>query len=183
MLHGLRPSREPANKWFVTREEYADDVYPDFLSGWVYVTTPGGARALAEGASQWTSRRRYFWIDDLLLTGMVREALAHDAPRTRLALHDLRHVFTVNPEVIHCCLAEPELRCDVLVGPNGGENDLIVRFQAHAARCHYGTSCADRPPGRLVESTCVVRAAQADGRLPAEVARDSRGQASQVRMF
>jgi hypothetical protein len=27
--------REPANKWYVTKKEYAEDVYPAYLSGWL----------------------------------------------------------------------------------------------------------------------------------------------------
>ncbi|KAK3914884.1 Lactosylceramide 1,3-N-acetyl-beta-D-glucosaminyltransferase [Frankliniella fusca] len=189
VLRGLHPSREPANKWFVTREEYAGDAYPDFVSGWLYAAAPAVARDLADAAARWTARHGYFWIDDLLLTGMVREALGVEeggggGRRGRVGLRDASALYTVHPEVIHCCLAEPDLRCDVLVGPNGGENDLIVRLAAHAARCHFGQSCRDRPPHRRVERTCVVRAQQADERLllPQDSAAPH-GQAKQVRMF
>lgn len=180
VLHALRPSREPANKWFVTRAEYGGEVYPDFVSGWLYATTPGVARVLADAAARWTAReRRYFWIDDLLLTGIVREqAVGAAEPVT---LRDASGRYTVHPEVIKCCLAEPDLRCDVLAGPNGGDNDLIVRLQAHASRCQ--SSCRPRPPGRSVEQACVVRADQADGRLPAQGHGQVLGQAEQVRMF
>ncbi|KAE8743125.1 hypothetical protein FOCC_FOCC011289 [Frankliniella occidentalis] len=126
VLRGLQPSREPANKWFVTRAEYAGDAYPDFVSGWLYAAPAAVARALAAAAARWTARAGYFWIDDLLLTGMVRETLGAGG-LGGVQLHDARELYTVHPEVIHCCLAEPDLRCDVLVGPNGGDNDLIVR--------------------------------------------------------
>ncbi|XP_026272610.1 lactosylceramide 1,3-N-acetyl-beta-D-glucosaminyltransferase [Frankliniella occidentalis] len=184
VLRGLQPSREPANKWFVTRAEYAGDAYPDFVSGWLYAAPAAVARALAAAAARWTARAGYFWIDDLLLTGMVRETLGAGG-LGGVQLHDARELYTVHPEVIHCCLAEPDLRCDVLVGPNGGDNDLIVRLAAHAARCHFGQSCRDRPAHRRVERACVVRAQQADERLPQDSAGPGRavGQARQVRMF
>ncbi len=35
----LSPQRDPKSKWFVSREEYADEEYPDFLSGWAYVAS------------------------------------------------------------------------------------------------------------------------------------------------
>ena len=135
VLHGLQPSREPANKWFVSREEYPGDESPDFLSGWLYVTTPGVARALVAGALAGTGLpgpgRRYFWIDDLLLTGLVRAALGWPQLRNASAL------YTTQPEVLHCCVAEPDLRCDVLVGPNGGDNDLIVRYSSYCLDIEY----------------------------------------------
>ena len=32
------PRREPDNKWHVSRNEYESDSYPNFCSGWAYVT-------------------------------------------------------------------------------------------------------------------------------------------------
>ena len=32
------PHRNPENKWYVTREEYSRDYYPEYCAGWAYVT-------------------------------------------------------------------------------------------------------------------------------------------------
>ena len=36
---GLTPQRNPKNKWFVSQNEFKGDIYPDFMSGWAYVST------------------------------------------------------------------------------------------------------------------------------------------------
>ena len=38
ILKNKSPKRNPGNKWFVSYQEYSKDVYPDFCSGWAYVT-------------------------------------------------------------------------------------------------------------------------------------------------
>ena len=34
------PQRHVSSKWFVTREEWPRDTYPQYCAGWAYVTTP-----------------------------------------------------------------------------------------------------------------------------------------------
>ncbi|KAJ8713985.1 hypothetical protein PYW08_007605 [Mythimna loreyi] len=65
------PIRDSDNKWRVTWKEYPSLKYPHFLSGWYYITTPRVAAALCDEAVY----HRYFWIDDIFVTGMVRESL------------------------------------------------------------------------------------------------------------
>ena len=38
ILKNKPPKRNPENKWYVSYQEYSKDVYPDFCSGWAYVT-------------------------------------------------------------------------------------------------------------------------------------------------
>ncbi len=37
-LMGEKPRRDPKNKWFVSNEEFQENVYPDYCAGWAYVT-------------------------------------------------------------------------------------------------------------------------------------------------
>ena len=68
------PHRDPGSKWAVTREEWPGEVYPEYCAGWAYVTT---LYTVARVLDQ-STRMRYFWIDDIHVTGVVREAMKED---------------------------------------------------------------------------------------------------------
>ncbi|GJQ75040.1 hypothetical protein Trydic_g9659 [Trypoxylus dichotomus] len=71
ILRGMSPIREPANKWYVTWDEYEPAHYPTFVSGWLYVTTPHVAIEISNMAND----DNYFWIDDVLVTGIFAQKL------------------------------------------------------------------------------------------------------------
>ncbi|XP_067011634.2 beta-1,3-galactosyltransferase 5 [Anabrus simplex] len=148
VFRGMVPVREPANKWYVTRNEYPNSVYPPFLSGWLYVTTPDVALKLLEVSK----KINYFWIDDTFVTGIL-------AKYARIKLQDISEHFTANSEYIECCLkyvGGPKYTCDYIVGPNGGDVKLIVKFQKYAYFC-YVNQCPKRSPAKALNKTCVTQ--------------------------
>ena len=40
---GTGPIRDPANKWYVSKEQFPEDQYPAYMSGWLYVVTQDAA--------------------------------------------------------------------------------------------------------------------------------------------
>jgi len=60
----LQPFRDKSSKWFVTREEYALESYPSFVSGWAYITSVACAQELVERSES----SPYFWIDDVYVS-------------------------------------------------------------------------------------------------------------------
>ena len=68
------PHRDPDSKWAVTREEWPGEEYPEYCAGWAYVTTPATVTKVLDQST----RMAYFWIDDIHVTGAVREALKED---------------------------------------------------------------------------------------------------------
>lgn len=40
VLHHQTVIRDPSSKWFVSKDEYPSDIFPSFVSGWAYITTP-----------------------------------------------------------------------------------------------------------------------------------------------
>lgn len=147
VLKNMLPVREPMNKWFVTRSEFPADSYPDFLSGWLYVTTPKTAQSLVNAAQIYP---RYFWIDDLFLTGIIRRELG-------IKLHDIHEIYTTNNEYLNCCLKDyvtRKLDCDFIIGPNGGDTELQVRFKDFSKYCE--SNCSPRPKKFSVKNTCIV---------------------------
>lgn len=127
VIRRSEPKREPANKWFVTFKEFKWKTYPDFLSGWFYITDPATAKALVDKAKRFP----YFWIDDVLITGILARTL-------RLEHVDLKRIFLIEPRFTFCCASDMEtysVGCDHLIGPNGGDNNLFYKFNLAVEKC------------------------------------------------
>uniref|UniRef100_A0A182VZ22 Hexosyltransferase n=1 Tax=Anopheles minimus TaxID=112268 RepID=A0A182VZ22_9DIPT len=139
--------RLQANKWYVSRTEFPGDVYPPYLSGWLYVANQKTARALV-AESQVGS---FFWIDDTFITGVL-------AQRLQIPLTALNRWFSSNSEFLDCCIRDMKryaYQCDYYVGPNGGNGKLIMEFIQELERC-YDNACYQRPPGKSLTATCVA---------------------------
>lgn len=158
VFRNVVPIRASQNKWFVTREEFREDIYPDYLSGWLYVTVPFTARALV--VTSFAPNTQIFWIDDLWVTGVIRDIC-------NIPINDaLNEMFSANSQFIDCCIDDIEkhqYHCPFIAGPDGGDHRLIKRF-VHAIfnKCYDRRTnlmvrkCLDRPTnkGRL-KDTCV----------------------------
>ena len=72
--HNLRPQRA-GGKWFVTREEYAPEFFPLYCLGvWTIFFQATIDRIL----QQTTRNVTFLWIDDVFVTGMLRELAGID---------------------------------------------------------------------------------------------------------
>lgn len=140
----MKPIREPANKWYVSKEEYERVNYPNFLSGWFYITNPATVRILLKV----TDNLPYFWIDDLYVTGLLVE-------RTNITLFKLNRFYTPHQEYLQCCVDTPNYVCDYLVGPTSNDNKLMIKFQKYAEACFY-KKCKKRTEENSLKNTCVV---------------------------
>lgn len=146
ILENMNPIREPANKWFVTKDEYLPDSYPPFVSGWLYVTTPSVASKLIDQANSYS---KYFWIDDAFITGILRE-------KADIQLIDIHEMYTTDFGFLKCCIegGKKNLKCEFSIGPNGGDAELQIRFKEFADLCKL--KCDQRPKEFSVAKTCVV---------------------------
>lgn len=145
ILKNMSPIREPVNKWYVTVNEYDKINYPPFVSGWFYITTPEVCTLLQEHST----KEPYFWIDDVYVTGILIE-------NTKIRQYDLSKIFTVHPEFIECCMTDLikyKYDCDILVGPNGGDNNLFFKFNEAMKVCWKG-NCINRT--KTLDDTCVA---------------------------
>lgn len=127
-----KPIRDARNKWHVTRAEYAGDAYPAFVSGWLYAATAGTVRRLLRAVR---SDERYFWIDDLFVTGVLAE-------RARVVLTDLRPHFETDPGPVHCCVHKRQ-RCEFLAAPTGDDRGLLRRYAERIVNCRVTNSSCD----------------------------------------
>lgn len=151
MLNNTKPRRNKENKWYVTQDEYVWNDYPPYLSGWYYITTPDVASRLCDEALYFPP----FWIDDIYITGLLSKAAG-------IGLHQLPLDFWLEYyELLECCLTDminKSIRCDFVVGPNGGRNNLIVEFNEAVRKCDQQNNCIARPADRPLKNVCVVKA-------------------------
>lgn len=149
ILDNKTPIRLAANKWFVTRDEFAADVYPDYLSGWLYITNPNTAVQLVRQSQS----EKFFWIDDTWVTGVLRDQL-------NIPLIRLNSWFSSNAEFLDCCvrdLKDFSYECEYFVGPNGGDTKLIVEFLHGVEKCYFD-ECIKRSSEHSLKQTCVASA-------------------------
>ena len=140
-----KPIREPANKWYVTKDEYLPDSYPLFVSGWFYITTHSVASKLINQAKSYS---KYFWIDDVFITGILRK-------KTNIQLVNIYEMFALNFSFLKCCIdgGKNGLKCEFSIGPNGGDAELQVQFKEFADLCRF--KCDHRPKELAVKRTCL----------------------------
>lgn len=149
MLNNTKPKRNKQNKWYVTQDEYTWNEYPPYLSGWYYIITPDVATKLCDLALYYPP----FWIDDIYITGLVRQA-AGITPKQLPENFWLEYY-----ELLECCLTDmisKSIRCDYVVGPNGGRNNLIVEFNEAYRQCETLKKCTTRPNNKPLKKICVV---------------------------
>lgn len=148
VLVGTRPIRLKENKWYVTKSEYRKSFYPPFLSGWMYLTTPKTAASLVAVAKE----TPYFWIDDVYVTGIL-------ATKLNIKLENVRfkHMFLEFFELMDCCINDminKNIMCEYSVGPNGNDNNMIVKFNDAINVCNLN-KCTDRPSDKMLNDTCI----------------------------
>ena len=78
--------RQRSSKWFVEKTEFTSDFYPEFASGWAYLTRIESAKILLNKIK---NINKSFWIDDVFITGIVRE-------QSCVQLFALNHLFNVD---------------------------------------------------------------------------------------
>lgn len=158
IFRNVIPIRQKQNKWFVTTDEFDGTVYPDYLSGWMYVTTPYTAKSLVKAALDRSTS--IFWIDDTWITGILRS-------KQRIPIDDsLNELFSANSQFLDCCLNDLnkfKFKCPFIAGPNGGDHTMIERFlQAVRKQCYANSydfmndQCVERDPKLPpLKKTCV----------------------------
>lgn len=71
IFHEMSVIRHPDNKWCTKRNEFQAHAYPDFCSGWGYITTAETIDSILRELQNISSG---FWIDDVFITGSLRVA-------------------------------------------------------------------------------------------------------------
>ncbi|KAG6449931.1 hypothetical protein O3G_MSEX006307 [Manduca sexta] len=149
VLEYTKPRRNKENKWYVTWDEYSRNYYPPYLSGWYYITTPKVATLICDEATYHPK----FWIDDILITGILTESLG-------FKLQHLPNDYWLEYyELLECCLRDmidKSIMCNHVVGPNGGRNNLIVEFNEAVGHCESWKNCTQRSSEKPLKKVCIV---------------------------
>ncbi|CAG9789274.1 unnamed protein product [Diatraea saccharalis] len=150
MLNNTVPRRNTENKWYVTHQEYNLNKYPTYLSGWYYITTTSVASKLCDVALY---QSHHFWIDDIYITGILSNIIG-------VKLKQVPKDFWLEYyELLECCMTDmikKLIRCNYVVGPNGGRNNLIFEFNESLRNCDKQKNCVERSVGRPLKDLCVV---------------------------
>ena len=93
-----------------------------------------------------------FWIDDVWLTGIVREEQSH----RKIGLQSWSSQFTPYHEHLQCCLNESDYECDFMAGPSRKEPDTIIKFANLAKRCYSSKFCSKRSLAQSIWNKCHV---------------------------
>ena len=129
--------RSNSSKWAVSEEDWSEDHYPDFLSGWCYVASATSVKLMVEMLD---TQKNIFWIDDVMMTGVV-------APSVGITLASLNSYFTVFKSDLDCCLARaPSVRCSHLVGPTSHSPGLLTALAERDSQCQRWSCTADSLP-------------------------------------
>lgn len=146
VMKNMIPIREPANKWFTNEHEFPFEVYPDYVSGWLYITHLKTVERLIE---QTKLHNKYFWIDDIFFTGILTNDL-------NIKLRSMNELFATDYRYLNCCIKgkKDNLKCEYVIGPNGGDNELQVRFKEFAQYC--SKACSMRSDNNSVTNTCIA---------------------------
>ncbi|KAJ6639940.1 Beta-1,3-galactosyltransferase 5 [Pseudolycoriella hygida] len=103
-MNGNKPIRDPKSKWYVSRDVYPIDTYPAFCSGSAYLVKAKDAKKIYDVSNS----TKFFWIDDVFVTGILRSKygeLANDTVSGSLnILYTMkRHHLSNKNEIIEWC--------------------------------------------------------------------------------
>uniref|UniRef100_A0A914H2G6 Hexosyltransferase n=1 Tax=Globodera rostochiensis TaxID=31243 RepID=A0A914H2G6_GLORO len=73
IFHLSRPHRRPQSKWYISKDVYPKDMYPDFMQGTVYLTIYLTTSATINAILLYTRQTDGFYLDDVLYTGILAE--------------------------------------------------------------------------------------------------------------
>lgn len=127
-----KPIRDQNSKWYVSKEEFSDETYPAFLSGWLYTAKMTSVKRLLQAVR----KEKYFWIDDLYVTGIL-------AKRAQISLNDLRPDFETDPGPIYCCINKKQ-RCNFLAAPTGDNYKLLEQYSKQITHCKATNSLCNK---------------------------------------
>lgn len=68
-MYGNKPQRDPSNLWYVSDDLYPEENYPEFCSGGAYLLKADDATKIYSVCK----KPKFLWIDDVFVTGILRE--------------------------------------------------------------------------------------------------------------
>lgn len=104
-MRGNRPVRNPFSVWYIRADLYPAEFYPEFCSGSAYLVKSEDAAKIYSVCNN----TRFFWIDDVFVTGMLRENYNLLMKNTGSESLD---ILTINDRYNLSCKAEMKIWCN-----------------------------------------------------------------------
>lgn len=103
-MAGNKPYRGNNSIWYVSRESYPEETYPDYCSGSAYLVRSDDAAKIYSISN----KTNFLWIDDVFVTGILREKydlIVNNQSETSLQILTLynRHKLSNKNEIISWC--------------------------------------------------------------------------------
>ncbi|XP_054713173.1 beta-1,3-galactosyltransferase 5-like [Uloborus diversus] len=146
--------RDPVSKWYITKEEYKEDKFENYCSGWAYLTTINVAGKL----HQMAKITPYFWVDDVHVTGTL-------ASKANVSLIRLNHLFDIETDgLADWTYKADDIKWNKMFAPTWG--DLMISRHAHKksktcyiakCRCCYARKTTSVPKTKATTSKGVAK--------------------------
>lgn len=95
----VRRKTRQYQKWAVPRSVYKDRLYPDYCSGWAYITTVGAIDIILDKLIYSDQNSPTFWIDDVYITGILRQESMN--MNFAISLESMNEYFCRNIDALH----------------------------------------------------------------------------------
>lgn len=128
----MKVVREKKSKWYISKREYVDDVFPTYCSGSAYILTSGVVGKLATAAKDVA----FFWIDDFYVTGLL-------AKRSGVSHVKLNSVYVLSPNTFYGKFSEASSRKKLIFGHVQNVNDMKTVWRIiYRERARWNNSAA-----------------------------------------
>jgi len=111
----MKVMRDPRSKWYLSPNEFPNDVFPTYCSGSAFIMTPDVASAMFNASFHVP----FFWVDDFYVTGLL-------AREVGVSHQNFNSVYMLSPSAFLQKFTEPNLSLTLVVGHVHKINSLKI---------------------------------------------------------
>ena len=116
-MTNTKPVRDPKSQWYISKEDWNQDIYPPYCSGAAYILAPKTGELLFQTYTTHHLTNSKVWMEDLLLTGIL--ARLANVQRTQVInmaymgfLHKKANFFVAHPALMSDVVKTPKERLE-----------------------------------------------------------------------
>ena len=116
-MTNTKPVRDPKSRWYISKEDWNQDMYPPYCSGTAYIMTPIIGEILFQTYTSHHLTNSKVWMEDLFLTGILaRQANVQRTQVINMAymglLHKKANFFVAHPALMSDVVKTPKERLE-----------------------------------------------------------------------
>ena len=145
---------ERSGKWAVSEDEIGYSSYPPACSGWLYLLSNVTAATLLQAATG----AKYFWIDDVWVTGILRQSISLELTNIPLTITTSSYHLQISKAM----QSQLSWHWDFLAGPAPFEEAASLQLAERARLCFLEKCLSNvyrpevQPTDREVEGEAVL---------------------------